>query len=351
MIENSGNKREALRITQHDLARLAGVSQATVSLALKNNSKIPEETRKRIHELARSRGYVPDPYLSGLSAYRKRHGPVSFKASLAWVSNHPPEKPWRETSSLFRGYYEGAAARAAELGYQIEEMNLREEGMSSNRALQILRAKNITGLLVGPQPAAAGVLDMAMEYFSSVTFGYSLVSPKLHLVTQHHFRSVHHLFQDILKRGYRRPGLVLDVGSDHRSLNLMSSSFWNEQRSLPKADRVALLIDKVLTPKIVCQWLEKHRPDVVIADWPRVCEWIVESGVKVPGEVGFALASVRNPEPCYSGMSENPEVIGACAADLLVDLINRGERGVPKYPISMLIDGDIHEGKTLRGYV
>jgi len=53
------------RLTQQHIARLAGVSQATVSLVLNGNAaaqaRIPAETRERVQKIIRETGYVPDP--------------------------------------------------------------------------------------------------------------------------------------------------------------------------------------------------------------------------------------------------------------------------------------------------
>jgi LacI family transcriptional regulator len=53
------------RITQRDIARLAGVSQATVSVVLNNRhdatTRIAPETRQRVLEVIRKTGYVADP--------------------------------------------------------------------------------------------------------------------------------------------------------------------------------------------------------------------------------------------------------------------------------------------------
>ncbi len=50
------------RPTQEDVARLAGVSQTTVSMVLNNRGHlaVPEETRRRVLEAAEQLGYVPD---------------------------------------------------------------------------------------------------------------------------------------------------------------------------------------------------------------------------------------------------------------------------------------------------
>jgi len=53
------------RLTQHDIAKLAGVSQATVSLVLNGAptalARIPRETRERVQHVIHTTGYVADP--------------------------------------------------------------------------------------------------------------------------------------------------------------------------------------------------------------------------------------------------------------------------------------------------
>ncbi|HZZ57506.1 MAG TPA: LacI family DNA-binding transcriptional regulator, partial [Opitutaceae bacterium] len=49
------------RVTLADVARKAGVHVTTVSLALRNNRRLPEPTRLRLQALAKRMGYAPDP--------------------------------------------------------------------------------------------------------------------------------------------------------------------------------------------------------------------------------------------------------------------------------------------------
>ncbi|MFD4861917.1 MULTISPECIES: LacI family DNA-binding transcriptional regulator [Streptomyces] len=68
--------RPARRITQRDIAKLAGVSQPTVSLVLNGRAdadiRIPEETRERVLKVIRESGYVPDPVARRLADKRNR---------------------------------------------------------------------------------------------------------------------------------------------------------------------------------------------------------------------------------------------------------------------------------------
>jgi DNA-binding LacI/PurR family transcriptional regulator len=56
------------RITQRQIAELAGVSQATVSLVLNGtDARIPEETRQRVLDVIRETSYVADPAARSLN--------------------------------------------------------------------------------------------------------------------------------------------------------------------------------------------------------------------------------------------------------------------------------------------
>ncbi|HEU5078976.1 MAG TPA: LacI family DNA-binding transcriptional regulator [Opitutaceae bacterium] len=339
---------ESARPTQKDVARTAGVTQATVSLALRNHPEVSAETRTRIQAIATRLGYAPDPYLSGLSAYRKTRRPAKFQASLAWLSNYPKGESWKNFPA-FRGYFAGAVERAKALGYRLEEFRLHTPGMTCARMENILAARNISGILVAPQPRSGTKLDFRFDRFSAVTFGYTLVEPQLHVAAMHMFRSMETAFRRLIALGYRRPGLALAGESDQRADRQWSAAFWTEQQSLPLDCRVPLLLGQPLERQSFLAWYERHRPDVVVAIWPEVLAWLVEAGVTVPEDTGLALLTVPDGGVLYSGIWENPQMIGAKAVEFLVDLTHRSDRGVPEVPLTMLVAGSWVAGKTVRG--
>lgn len=76
--------KEALRrvITSHHVARLAGVSQPTVSRALRDQAGVSPETKARVREAARALGYVTSEAARTLSTRRSRRiGVVSAELS------------------------------------------------------------------------------------------------------------------------------------------------------------------------------------------------------------------------------------------------------------------------------
>jgi LacI family transcriptional regulator len=67
-------------VTSHDVARLAGVSQATVSRALRPGTSVPEATRQRVERAARVLGYVPSRL--GRSLVTRETGRIAMVADL-----------------------------------------------------------------------------------------------------------------------------------------------------------------------------------------------------------------------------------------------------------------------------
>ena len=117
--------------------------RGTVSLALKHSPRIPAETRERILKLAEEMGYVPDPMLSSLAAYRNRQRETSYHGTLAWLTNSRNGVNWR-LSPHYLAYYEGALERARSYGYKLEVFDINSEGMTPGRLEKIFEARNIS---------------------------------------------------------------------------------------------------------------------------------------------------------------------------------------------------------------
>ncbi len=157
------------RVTQLDIARKAGVHQATVCLALKDHPRIPAETKQRILKIAEELGYHPDPMLSSLAAYRKRLRTSPFHGILAWLADTAVGSDFRRNMHYSR-YYSGAKERAIAYGYKLEIFELHAAEMTPQRLVAILKARGISGILVSPPPNAEVEIDFLWDNFSAVTF-------------------------------------------------------------------------------------------------------------------------------------------------------------------------------------
>lgn len=103
----------ANRVTQRDIARIAGVSQATVSLVLNDarstDVRIPGETRERVQRAIRETGYVADPVARKMAQGRNR---------ILGVFTYEPAFP-SEQADFFAPFLFGIEEAAQKLGYDL----------------------------------------------------------------------------------------------------------------------------------------------------------------------------------------------------------------------------------------
>lgn len=341
------------QVSQRDLARIAGVSPMTVSLALRGHPSISAETRARIVKLAEQQHYRPDPALAALNAYRIKQAPARFHGTLAWVTNFPERDGWRKMIQA-TGYFDGAAARADQLGYRLEEFWLAEPGLNARRATQILLARGIRGLVIAPLPAPRGTLELDWRHFSAAALGYSLATPKLHVIMNNQFRNMKHVVQTLHERGHRRIGLAMPSANDERVDHNYLGGYWIAQRDFPPgAARLEPLIAANLDKKTFVAWYRRAKPDAVVVAASmshQVIDWLRELGTRVPEDVSIAVASIPYRDTIISGVDENVPSIGAQAVETVVGMIHRNEQGVPERPFSLLLEGVWAEGRTARAH-
>jgi DNA-binding LacI/PurR family transcriptional regulator len=126
-------------VTTHDVARRAGVSQATVSLVLSGNprARVAAATRERVMEVAEELGYRPNIFARGLVRGR------SYALGVV-----VPDL----TNPFFLDVVTGAQRVAAEAGYAVLPGDTRES--TPARHLEALRARQVDGVIIDGVGAA-----------------------------------------------------------------------------------------------------------------------------------------------------------------------------------------------------
>ena len=336
------------RISQRDIAVRAKVHFTTVSLALRNSPSLPEETRARIQKLAKEMGYRPDPMLSALQAYRKTVKSSGFEGTIAWINAYKiPTQLY--IGKFTRVYFAAARQRCEELGYHLEEFNLAD--MSMARLSKVFHARNIQGLLLPPQPHNRAHLNFDWENYSAVTFGYSLSRPRLHMVANAQYSSARMGVRVLRKYGYRRIGFVTTHNSDERTDQNFSSGYLTEQRRILASEEIPMLIlrdyDAEQQSKDFIAWYKKYRPAVILSLYDRIAFYMQEHGITYT-ECGLAML-IQNASTAsqFAGIDQNDDLIGSSAVDFLVGMIHRNERGVPKTPLRILVEGKWVDGKSV----
>lgn len=133
--------------TIRDVARAAGVGASTVSLALRNDPRLRPATRDHVRKVASEIGYLPNATLSSLMAQVRVGKNSPFQATLGFLNAAEDPAILREIPT-FREWARGAAERARELGYSVDQFWLHDASCSATRLVEILQARGIRGLIV-----------------------------------------------------------------------------------------------------------------------------------------------------------------------------------------------------------
>ena len=195
-----------------------------------------------------------------------------------------------------------------------------------------------------PQPHAHTISPLDYNEFSAVAFGYSIQPSVLNVVTNHHFHSMNLMLLRLLEMGYRRIGLGVGDDWDEKVENAwlggLKLAHWKNPELVP----IPPFAHHTGTLET---WLRRYRPDVVVSN-DEVGREIEDLGYSIPDDIGFASLDKRDPEDTIiSGLNENSFYIGQKAVDVLVGLLHRGERGIPKVPTRLLVESTWVQGKTL----
>jgi DNA-binding LacI/PurR family transcriptional regulator len=341
-------------MTMTQLAVRAGVTQATVSLALSGHPRISSETRDRIQALARKFGYKPHPYITSLMRSRRQGRPLRGQPVLALVCAFNEADRWRNhPAATIRAMREGAVARAAELGYQAQEFWLHREGMSAERFSSVLRARGIQGLLVSPLPDGTSPPPLRWESFSAVSLNAPHRTLTITTVSNDHYFSSFRAVEECARRGYRRPGLAILQSHHARFHGRWEAGFAMACSTRADLRPVApLFLADWADVAAIRTWLRRERPDVIIGPGGQpMAELLQREGRDVPRKIGVASLACPAPGDATSGIFQNGHLIGACAVEILIGMLERHECGLPEQAKALMVQGAWNEGHTLRPVV
>jgi LacI family transcriptional regulator len=328
--------------TLQDVAVKAGVHRSTVSLALRNNPRISVEVRERVQRIARDLDYRSNPLVTALMRSRRTRREAKHVV-LAYVTCYPTRYGWRPPHHDRPNYFPGAAARAEELGYKLEDFWLAEPGMTPARFAHILISRGISGLLIGRLPPGLSEVHLPWENFSAVALGLTLPQPDLHRVAEDAFASATEAMHQCLARGYRRIGFVMSEPDDSPNMgDRWLGAFFRLQLRLAPEDRIPFCEyrEPAEFAGHFLGWLDRYRPDVVLATHAApVVEVLAASGRSLPRGVKLFLFVNDKPRQGYSGIHLDPGIVGSLAVDMVVGMLHRGETGLPTDPHHVLVPG------------
>ncbi len=336
--------------TLREIARRAGVSHTTVSLALRNHPSIPEATRARLRRLADKLGYRSNVLVSALMSQVRLKQSKSGPEIVGFLTGGPTADEWKQHSASV-GFYEGARRRAQQLGMRVEPFWLGPGGAQAAATCRVLQARAIRGNLITPFAVPVYDHELDWAHLICVGLGYVFNHHAMHRATHNHFRGAFLAYQKLWELGYRRIALMLDRDDQNRRVNYgWLGGYLAAQNTLGDARLEPLLTTRGEETRQLKTWLRTARPDAVIGFGPKQFIALELVGRRIPQDVAFAALDVEQTRLDHveevTGINQNLTLIGATAIDILASQLYHNEQGLPRRPVYSMIEGYWVAGRT-----
>lgn len=335
--------------TIKDIAKLVNLHHSTVSLALRHDTRLTEATRLRVHAAAEKLGYRPNPLVSALMSYRARRCAPAYKMELAFLSATETRDEWLKGSSGYQRMWKGALRQADLHGYSLRLYARSASTTSASGFARMLAARNVRGVLIAPLPDSSNVIEIDWSGLSVVELGFTLKQPNFHRVVHDYFHAMRIALLRMRELGYQRIGLVLRSAIDEKVHSLWRMAFIDDYGQLPLRQRVKPLLLPTLDSDVLKAWVARQKPEAILTIEPDgLIAELHKLGLRVPHDIGVAsLGCYQDSDSPTAGIYQAYESMGEVAVNLLVNMVQRGDCGVPGRTISTLIGGGWVDGPTL----
>ncbi len=334
--------------TIRDIAAAVGLHNATVSRALRNDPRIPAETRNRVSEAAKRMGYRVNPVFASLMS-NIRTGKAAWHAeTIAYVTAPGTHVAWRKNHA-FLETYEGARARAESLGLHLDLFE--DAAVIESRLDRILHARAIRGVVIAmlhPE-RVHGPLRLPWSSLAVVQIDPHPHLPMFPGSTSDRSQVVREAFSRARSLGYRRVGLALPSFWDR--LGHWISGYMGAAWNLPGKETVAPFYpDKNWNRESFARWLKKERPDVVMtSDRAFVWRWLDELNLRVPDDIAYVELDLPPDDAGIAGIRQSNRQVGSEAVSLLAGRLYHNDTGPVDRRMMLQIAGEWRDGKTAPG--
>lgn len=324
----SGNRARRGKVRQSDIARLAGVSQTTVSLVLNGaaeSAAIAEGTRERVLVAARELSYVADPAALSLASGRNRLlGVHTFMATFPLGS-----------SNNYYPYLAGVEEETAAQGYDLL-LFTGSAALPGDGPAELPRLRMADGaLLIGRRFALKGVESLLESGFPLVYVGrHDELGDRLPYVGADYVTATATLVRRLHGLGHRRFVYVRELddapASDDRQQGYLAGA---ADVGLAADDAVVVRTDgSDVTPETITGWTADGRTAVIaeggtddLSAARAVQRAAAQAGLRFPADLSFALAGEQVAHECgapvLTGYTVPRHEMGRQAVRLLIDLV------------------------------
>jgi len=188
-----------MRVTQQDIARIAKVSQATVSRVVAGDGRVEEPIRQRVVDVMNSLNYQPDVRARSLRKQQTQLVGLVMKREARDLQGDP-------FFSLFVSEILGYLSNTPyHLCVDIAPTDTRQEFVYD----ELLRSRRVDGLIiVEPKANDDRILRLQKDIFPFVIIGNPGDSGHIHSVDNDNIHAGEVATRHLIEQGYRRVGFI-----------------------------------------------------------------------------------------------------------------------------------------------
>jgi LacI family transcriptional regulator len=306
-------------ITQKDIANELSVTRITVSKALNNSADISLEMRKKVHQLAQEKEYIPNHMASSLH----RHKTNTVGVVVPDVSN-----------SFFSFAIDGIMDMAAKHGYHIILTISRESAEIEKENIITLLSQRVDGLLIAVSKETTDISiyeTVKKMNVPLVFFDRAILSIGFSSVGIDDRKAASQLVEYAVMCGYKNiahlaGSLVIEIGRERHAGYLETLKKYN----IPIRDEWIISggFDKFSGYEGCKKLLNQDRlPEVIFASNDRIAQGaykaIKEAGLKIPDDIGIVSLGHREfaeiLSPPLTIIDSSPDLLGQTAMGILID--------------------------------
>ncbi|MDQ8185044.1 LacI family DNA-binding transcriptional regulator [Pelagicoccus sp. SDUM812002] len=329
------------RVLMKDVAKVAGVHQTTVSLALRNHPSLPQKTRDRIQKLANEMGYRPDPALSALVAYRQATKNQPSEQVIAWIIN---VKDDLRSSGLHvhRLLMEGAKERANELGYKLDIFWLGKEYKDSKSLNRVLKARGIQGVIFGAFDYHEEPFELDWDLFSCIKVNPLPEALPFDSVLCDQIDAVGQVVSELRRVGVERFGLAVSEFEEIHKRFTFAAGFHTHRRQIAPENWIppfyfqhgAEYKEDVIPATL--EWARENKLQALISNWNNI-EVVARKLNEEGQDCRFISLDADETTARHGGIHQDHRENGRRAVDMAVGQIKTFRRGKETSPSTTLV--------------
>jgi len=311
--------------TLNDIAKLAGVSKASVSLALSDHPRISEETKLKIRKIADEIGYAP----------AKNRGIVakSVNRSIGILFFHSSVE---NSGEFFRDTIMGITDASYRLDYNAVLLRVPEQrNEPSEGVVQLLRRSGVDGaIVISPSPDVYGLEEVLESGFPLVFIGKrSIPGIEPHFVASDNHGGGKSATQYLIDLGHREIGIAIppkDVIFPWEEDRIDGYFSALRQADIPIRDELIFTVASPFSPQDA-GWnaFGRSRMTALFAITPHtglsVMQRLHQSNKTIPRDLSlivFDNFAYSIEQPPITVMKQDMEALGKQAVKLLAEIMD-----------------------------